>query len=703
MKPQRERVSAAPAAVDWRPHMPVLARPPSSSNETAASLFDSDSWALHEAGNKATSTKRTLAFRNVSTTFRDSVKRIAWCMLNLEVPINEVSHHASMRTRLSVGSAISNIEAEVRPFIKWVEARGIPTLSDITEEVLRSYGDYVAGLSNSRSYKSRLLWGPIRFWLYAKHLPHKDRLIQPPWSREGFDDLLGPAQWDPENKTHPISSSTISHLLFWSMKIVDELAESTIEALAEKERLLKGIREKTSPGDKRELLEYINSIGAFNNGLPGFRGNFGLMLGAKYIAAMSGVGLNCIKQLMQTDLGRSLHLREGCPLKTAPNFLVNDRAALDYFDFYTINQTRDIVSTACLIVIAYLSGMRSEECRNLRRESCIPVESEDNSIHYEIHSHSFKDAVDSNGNAIVGGRMRETPWKVIAPVAKAFRVMERLHDQDHLFSKRALQDFVGINRNLVLDSSDISKRVENFISWCNDICAKVNSLELSIPEDPDGRISMTRFRRTLAWFIYRRPGGRISLGIQFGHLHGMTTDGYGSRVSNGLRDVFPIEEALARAESLHEASIRLNDGEGVSGPSAEKYIIGINSFSSEYGGKFLTKRQAAKLLRDPQYRIYDNGAQPVACCYDPTQAMCHPDLSDAASSSSTPNLTRCVPKCPNVARTDTHIDSIKEEILMLQKRSNSGLYPDPIRIRFRERADSLENIVRKHSSTRISQ
>lgn len=68
--------------------------------------------------------------------------------------------------------------------------------------------------------------------------------------------------------------------------------------------------------------------------------------------------------------------------------------------------------------------------------------------------------------------------------------------------------------------------------------------ELRIPDDPAGPITMRRFRRTLAWFIYRRPAGRISLGIQYGHLLGVTSDGYGSRVSTGLRDLFPMEEAF---------------------------------------------------------------------------------------------------------------------------------------------------------------
>ena len=74
--------------------------------------------------------------------------------------------------------------------------------------------------------------------------------------------------------------------------------------------------------------------------------------------------------------------------------------------------------------------------------------------------------------------------------------------------------------------------------------------------------------QTQAWLIYRRSAGRISLGIQYGHLEPPATAGYGSRVSAGLRGVFPMEEALTRASRLSDAADRLDAGEHVSGPAA---------------------------------------------------------------------------------------------------------------------------------------
>jgi hypothetical protein len=140
--------------------------------------------------------------------------------------------------------------------------------------------------------------------------------------------------------------------------------------------------------------------------------------------------------------------------------------------------------------------------------------------------------------------------------------------------------------------------------------------------------------RTLAWFIYRKPGGRVALGVQYGHLCGHTTDGYGSRVASGLRDVFPMEETLARVEYLEEAYARLQDGERVTGPASRRYTDALHLFDRQFRGRYLSNKQAAALRVNPQLRIYDNAQQFVTCCYDQAKALCHPDRQSGVMSHS---------------------------------------------------------------------
>ena len=137
------------------------------------------------------------------------------------------------------------------------------------------------------------------------------------------------------------------------------------------------------------------------------------------------------------------------------------------------------------------------------------------------------------------------------------------------------------------------------------------------------------------------------------------------------------------------------------GPSAERYISGLKVFASEYAGKYLTTRQFAQLRRNPALRIFDNGIQPVACCYDVTQALCHPDRERKNEAIATPDLTRCDSHCPNVARTDSHISDLRNQILWENQQADSMVVPEPLRIRHQQRIMRLEVIIQNHEQTRL--
>jgi hypothetical protein len=156
------------------------------------------------------------------------------------------------------------------------------------------------------------------------------------------------------------------------------------------------------------------------------------------------------------------------------------------------------------------------------------------------------------------GLEREHPWVAIKPVADAITAMEQLHQCSLLFPaslfRRHRQTLVA-SHTATLQSRGVA--IETLIEWANTRAAALGLHHEAIPDDPDGAVSLRRLRRTLAWFIYRRPRGRVALGIQYGHLHAATTDGYGTRASTGMRDLFPMEEALALSDTLTEAAANL--------------------------------------------------------------------------------------------------------------------------------------------------
>ncbi|WP_417240853.1 hypothetical protein [Celeribacter halophilus] len=697
--PAASKLTTSTSFVEWKDDLPIYQRMQNGvlGETNPVSVFGDDTWIMHHLSGKPTSTKRNLAFHNFPEQWTATVKRIAWCMLNIDTPVTLIQRPNATRTRLSPGSVVSNFEAEIWPFIRWLCDNGFENLLAVDERALREYGDQVAASTLSREYKSRRLWGPTRFWLYAPYLPRSDQLIQPPWEVEGTQDLLGPANWSGENKTPPIHPQTMSPLLTWAITFVTDFSETILEAVDQRNCLRGKLREKPKLGDKERLDQFLGEFKKEWGGLPGVQTRSKFGIAAQYISVMADVGINLVKTEVSKRIKSGAELIPNAALISEPSLFIEGRALRPFIDYYEVEQLKQLLATACIVVIAYLSGMRSEECRGLQRGCCRRISIPNGSYRYEIIAKSYKDALDAEGNTIHGGAFREDPWHVIRPVAEAIFVMEQLHSKEYLFSEEALQSRKKNNdKGLVLMGTAISHQLKLFVAWCNQEAKRAGFPKLQILDDPAGPISMRRFRRTLAWFIYRQPAGRISLGIQYGHLQGMTSDGYGSRVSTGLRDLFPMEEAFARAELLTEAAERLSGGESVSGPSAKRYVAGVQEFQSRFQGKYLTSRQAAELCRDPVFRIFDNGIQPVACCYDSANALCHPDRE--TKTETTPNLSRCDPQCPNVARTDSHVFNLRQEIEWQELQAKSPLTPEPLRFRHMQRVAKLTEFIDKHEN-----
>ena len=703
MKAQFDPTQRKPGRAEtWPTDLPVYQRETGEQRQTveSRSCFGDDSWSLHEVSGKPTVSLRTLAFHKYPSDWKETAKRIAWCMLNIDAPVTLVNRPNAMRSRLSPSSVVSHMTVEIKPFIDWLSEQKIHSLSDVTERSLKKYGDQVSSAPISRDYKGRRLWGPTRFWLYAPYLPEAEQLTQPPWEIEGTEEILGPASWSAENKTPPIHPQTMSPLLMWALEFVNEFSDEIISAIKLRDQLRGRFRQKHGDGDKERLTTYLDHFIAEWGGMPGtkFRGTYGAA--CQFISVAADVGFNCTKADVYKRKRTGQGIVECAPLIQFPSLHFRGNPLREYVDYYEIDELKTLLAAGCMIVIAYLSGMRCEEARGLQRGCCNRITTDIGTTRYEIVAKSYKDALDSEGNAVHGGAIRENPWHVTEPVAKAIEVMERLHGEEYLFSEAAIMPVTQNKHGLVLRAHVINQQIANFIDWCNRECERHAVSDMWIPSDPAGAVTMRRFRRTLAWFIYRQPAGRISLGIQYGHLQGMTSDGYGSRTSTGLRDLFPMEEAFARAELLAEASERLEEGEFVSGPAADRYIAGVQDFSYRFQGKYLTARQAAELLRDPTFRIFDNGMQPVACCYDAAKALCHPGREKKADAEATPNLSRCDPRCPNVARTDSHIEGLRKEIEWQELQAHSPLTPDPLRLRHEQRIATLNATVEKHVNER---
>ncbi|MET9789329.1 hypothetical protein [Streptomyces canus] len=128
----------------------------------------------------------------------------------------------------------------------------------------------------------------------------------------------------------------------------------------------------------------------------------------------------------------------------------------------------------------------------------------------------------------------------------------------------------------------------------------------------------------MAWFIYRQPGDRIALGLQYGHVGRTLAAAYGGRTKQDMLKLLDFERQLALADTLAEASDRLADGEGVSGPAAERYIDAAHEFDARYAGGFATRAQLRTLMNNPRLQTGE--------------------ATTASSSPSSPTVPTCTPR-----------------------------------------------------------
>jgi hypothetical protein len=337
-------------------------------------------------------------------------------------------------------------------------------------------------------------------------------------------------------------------------------------------------------------------------------------------------------------------------------------------------------------------------------------------VRYRLNGHHFKGVRDADGTPAPGGAARQ--WTVIPPVHTAIGILEQLTTTGHLFplrpawldgaSKRhrrrpsAPPGTRGSRRRTgqVITARAANGRIAEFITWVN-IYAREHGLDSEvIPADPDGPITLSRFRRTIAWHIARLPGGRIALAIQYGHLRTIaTSEGYAGRARHGLARVLDIETAATMASYLQHVNDRLDTGGAVSGPAAPRLMNAARDAATRYEGMFLSPRQARALLTDPALQVHDNPRAFLACNYDPAKSLCHPGRT-AGKTAGHPDLDRCNPACANIARTDQHAAQLRARALILENRA--AHVPQPVGDRLRASAARLRDWADNHDRTRIT-
>lgn len=668
-------------------------------------LFGEDRWYLSPAIFEEHGNARSLNFAAIPAPLRLAAKHYIWQLINRDYPVPFLRYGEE---RVSVQTVLSSWTA-FKDFTVWLHRRKITEFAQVDAELLDRYVNDIATQEISMDRRFRLVWEVRRLWSYRSVLPENMRLPEGrPWHDDAPHELFGAKRGYRDNRTPRIAENTMQALLFWSLQFVENFAPDILAAHVESCRLKSRAPEalrargpvvfRTPRGQvQTRMAAYLQGLKDSGGSLPGKLGTDGVaQVDWRHIGMVLECSLNA--HSAGTPAGKMV-LASGLPVTDHAYLDTPITAALDgrpWRDSPIIHQeARGLtlhLSTACMIVIAYLSGARPGEVLNLRR-GCIEYDASTDM--WLMSGVFFKNAVDVNGNKLPGGARRQDPWVVVKPVADAVAVSERLHDHDLLFPARieALRrDRAALRPGEARMGSLANIDIGQFITWVNDYSATRG--RPGIPPDPQGGINNSRFRRTLAWFIRRRPRGLVAGAIQYGHVHTRLIQGYAGDYNSGFPDEYAYEDFLARLEELAADEQALNGGEQVSGPAADEYRRRVPAATRHFAGHVLTsERQARDLVTNRLLQIYHGDG--MTCVFNPHEAACQL-RGHADDPTVTPDIDDCRPRCRNVARTDRDIVVIRARRDELQHVVDDELAPPIRHQRERSALERLNTILEEH-------
>jgi hypothetical protein len=671
------------------------------------SRFSDDRWSLDPAVFEDHAKARSLNFALVPQALRLEAKHYVWQLLNHHQP-------RAMPRAAATRPAVSTILASFphfKAFATWLSGRGVVSFGQVTLELLDGYLRDLADEGPDLEQAYRRLAEVRRLWAYRAVLPPGMRLpAPPPWAGKTPATCSAASAATPKPahggsgsgpfnccscgpSGSPRTSPTTSWLPTPSTWTCTGRTRRTAAAPAPAR--LPPTAPASSP---RRVTAYLQDLRDRGEPLPGKRDESGTrVIDWRHLSRIMGCN-----SMERTSTGRmisesGLPVSDDTPLDAPVTARIDGQPWLaGRIGYHQAPELARLLSTACFAVIAYLSGARAGEVLNLRRGCVEPDDVNDLWLMRRLH---YKGVKDKDGSKLPEGEIRRDPWVVIETVARAISVLERLHPHQLLFPTRIEPYHLLSGRthkrsgNARTDGS-ITEDLAAFTAWVNGNCRRLGRAD-AIPDDEHGSLHSSRFRRTLAWFIRRRPRGLVAASIQYGHLHTRLLQGYAGSYESGFPDDYAFEDWLFRLEKLAEDQQALQSGEPVSGPAAATYRQRVAAAGAEFAGLVLTSpRQARDLLGNPLLQVHHGDG--MTCVFNPATAACQ--FRGARDDPQvTPDEDDCRPRCPNLARTDRDATVIRRRVSELEEIVADPLSPPIRHVREQHELGRLRAVLDAHA------
>ncbi len=210
------------------------------------------------------------------------------------------------------------------------------------------------------------------------------------------------------------------------------------------------------------------------------------------------------------------------------------------------------------------------------------------------------------------------------------------------------------------------------------------------------RVTTAQFRRTLAWFIARRPGGSIAGAIAYRHHSVHMFEGYTGTSASGFRAEVEAEQALARGEDL-ALMVERHEHEHLAGPAADEARSRLGEYDRQLRFQGIipgARLQFAKLIAQHDPHVYPGRF--VTCVHNPDRALCH------NGNQTDPSLGDCQPlACRNVALTKDNLTAWRDQLTKVDRSLETGEFLAPyVHERLRTRRDQINRLLTNGEDTK---
>ncbi|CAG7603319.1 integrase [Streptomyces bryophytorum] len=698
--PAHLQVPAADSPVPWPDDdVPVLRnRPVRLGTDTAGlSRFGDDVWNIRPAHRDAHTGISSLNLLVFPKPLRRQFRTVLLAALDHPQPVEPTGLQRSAEY-IGIGS-MPGLLRDLQLFARWMHSRGFRHISNITDHDLDTYLSHVLGTTMSLGRKADVLGAVRTLWLFRDVLPIACRLnAQFPWPGRSANELVGLRSAGGENKRPRIHDATMEALLAWSLLMVEQIGPDVRDAWHEYTQLCRGEHPSQaiySGTAGPRLHTYVDFCRRTGTPLPGTPGPEGPQINYGHVLRL--IGLDDKSQFSPTQkrwlarqglvvaerssVGAVTGQIQGRPWRDAP---------------LTVGELPGLwrrLNGALFTVVCYLSGMRPGEVLSLRR-GCRGTDEATGQL--VVHGHRGKgyDRAPDTPDRVEPAR----PWVVVDAVHDAIALLESLHDQPYLFPAQLRAGSFRPSATHARTCSAVNRDIADFAAWVNQSFRRADG-SAPIPDDPAGKLNASRFRRTLARFIVRRPRGLIAAALQYGHVDTKVTLNYaGAPDTEWLQDV-AVEKLELILEQISEDAQRLAAGEHVSGPSADEYRRRVTCAAEFPGRTVISPRSAARLLAGTDPQVHHG--EGMTCVWRPETAACRASrLAQGLPEPAGPEESECRSSCTNLAFTDRDIAHRKQDLRDWEAAASDPLTPRPLRDRATAQAERITSLIRHHEQDR---